>query len=160
MKRLKKELSEKEYGKLKGAMWALRKKDADLRSDEREVLRRVFRHSPLLKTAHELCGELTYIFNRLISKDKAEKEIGIWSEPVRLFGTDCSETFLLTLERRIEEISNYFIERQTSGFVEGLNNRIRVIKRRCYGIFNVKHLFQRIFIDIEGYSLFGCHGEI
>lgn len=160
MKRLKKELSEKEYGKLKGAMRALGKKDSDLRSDGREVLRRVFRHSPLLKTAHELCGELTYIFNRLISKDKAEKEIGIWSELVRLFGTDCSETFLLTSERRIEEISNYFIERQTSGFVEGLNNKIKVIKRRCYGIFNVKHLFQRIFIDIEGYSLFGCHGEI
>ncbi len=32
MKRLKKELSEKEYGKLKGAMRALRKKDSDLTS--------------------------------------------------------------------------------------------------------------------------------
>ena len=31
MKRLKKELPEKEYGKLKGAMWALRKKDSELR---------------------------------------------------------------------------------------------------------------------------------
>ncbi|HAO19487.1 MAG TPA: hypothetical protein DCQ37_02690 [Desulfobacteraceae bacterium] len=40
-----------------------------------------------------------------------------------------------------------------------LNNKIRVIKRRCYGIFNVRHLFQRIFIDMEGYSLFGCRGE-
>jgi transposase len=160
MKRLKKKLPEKEYKKLKGAMWALRKKDSELRSDEREVLRRVFRYSPLLKTAHELCGELTYIFNRLISKDKAKKEIGIWSELVRLFGMDCFETFLLTLERRIEEISNYFIERQTGGFVEGLNNKIKVIKRRCYGIFNVKHLFQRIFIDIEGYSLFGFRAEI
>ncbi|MCP4397169.1 MAG: transposase [bacterium] len=26
------------------------------------------------------------------------------------------------------------------GFVEGLNNKIKVIKRRCYGIFNVNHL--------------------
>lgn len=60
----------------------------------------------------------------------------------------------------MEEITDYFIGRQTGGFAEGLNNKIRVIKRRCYGIFNVKHLFQRIFIDIEGYSLFGCRGEI
>ncbi|MGZ8173611.1 transposase [Methylobacter sp.] len=29
------------------------------------------------------------------------------------------------------EITNYFIQRQSSGFVEGLNNKIKVIKRRC-----------------------------
>ena len=52
------------------------------------------------------------------------------------------------------EIANYFIDRQTSGFVEGLNNKIKVIKRRCYGILNVKHLFQRIHLDLSGYALF------
>jgi transposase len=160
MKRLKKKLPEKEYKKLKGAMWALRKKDSELRSDEREVLRRVFRHSPLLKTAYELCDDLTYIFNRRISKKKAGKEIGIWAELVRLNGLNCFKNFLATLEKRTEEITNYFIERQTSGFAEGFNNKIKVIKRRCYGIFNLNHLFQRIFIDMEGYSLFGCRAEI
>jgi transposase len=160
MRRLKKKLPEKEYEKLKGAMWALRKKDSEPRSDEREVLRRLFGHSPLLKTAYELCEEPTYIFDRGISKNKAEKEMGIWADVVRLFGMKCSESFLPTSEKRMEEITNYFTERQTSGFAEGLNNRIKVIKRRCYGIFDVRHLFQRIFIDPEGYSLFGCRGKI
>ena len=160
MKRLKKKLPDKEYKKLKGAMWALRKNESELRSDESEVLRRLFRHSPLLKTAYELCGELTYIFNRRISKDKAKKEIGIWAELVRLFGMNLFESFISTLEKHMEEITNYFSERLTGGFVEGLNNKIKVIKRRCYGIFNVRHLFQRIFIDMEGYSLFGCRGKI
>jgi transposase len=54
----------------------------------------------------------------------------------------------------MNEIANYFINRQTSGFVEGLNNKITVIKRRCYGILNVKHLFQRIHLDLSGYALF------
>ena len=36
---------------------------------------------------------------------------------------------------------NYFVNRNTSGFVEGLNNRIKMIKRRCYGIFNIGHLY-------------------
>jgi len=160
MRRLKKELPEKEYGKLKGAMWALRKKNYELRIDETEVLSRVFRYSPLLKKAYELCEELTYIFNRPISKKKARKEIGIWAESVRLNGLNCFKNFLKTSEKRMEEITNYFVGRQTSGFAEGLNNKIKVIKRRCYGIFNVRHLFQRIFIDIEGYSLFGCNSEI
>jgi hypothetical protein len=29
-----------------------------------------------------------------------------------------------------------------------------VIKRRCYGILKVGHLFQRLYLDLEGYRLF------
>jgi transposase len=46
------------------------------------------------------------------------------------------------------------LERHSSGFVEGLNNKIKVIKRRCYGILNAKHLFQRIYLDLFGYKLY------
>jgi transposase len=38
--------------------------------------------------------------------------------------------------------------------VEGPNNQLKVLKRRCYGLFNLSHLFQRIFLDLEGYRLF------
>ena len=54
----------------------------------------------------------------------------------------------------MDDITNYFLDRQTSGFVEGLNNKIKIIKRRGYGILNVKHLFQRILLDLAGYALF------
>ena len=49
------------------------------------------------------------------------------------------------------------IERQTSGFVEGLNNKIKVMKRRCYGIYNLKHMFQRLHLDISGYQLYAIN---
>jgi len=61
---------------------------------------------------------------------------------------------LSTLDKRLDEITNYFVARKNSGFVEGLNNKIKVVKRRCYGIFNVGHLFQRLFIDLTGYEKF------
>ncbi len=67
-----------------------------------EVLRRLFRQSTVLKTAYGLREELTYIFNRMISKDKAEKEIGIWSGVVRFFGMNLFENFLSMLEKHIE----------------------------------------------------------
>jgi transposase len=54
-----------------------------------------------------------------------------------------------------EEITNYFTGRQTSGFVEGLNTKLKVLKRRCYGITNLKHLYQRVFLDLNGYAQFG-----
>jgi transposase len=52
-------------------------------------------------------------------------------------------------------ITNYYVDINSSGFVEGLNNKIKVLKRRCYGITNVKHLFQRLHLDISGYAIFG-----
>ncbi|MEE4376289.1 MAG: transposase, partial [Candidatus Competibacteraceae bacterium] len=55
----------------------------------------------------------------------------------------------------LDEITNYFLDRQTSGFVEGFNNKIKVLKRRCYGLFNLTHLFQRLQLDLNGYQLFG-----
>jgi hypothetical protein len=38
--------------------------------------------------------------------------------------------------------------------VEGFNTKLKVLKRRCYGIFNLNHLFQRLYLDLEGYRLF------
>ncbi len=43
--------------------------------------------------------------------------------------------------------------------LEGLNNKIRVLKRRCYGLFNLGHFFQRQFLDLEGYRLFAAAGN-
>ncbi|MCP3943458.1 MAG: ISL3 family transposase [Desulfobacteraceae bacterium] len=152
--RLKKELPKKEYGKLKGAMWALRKKEEKLTDEEKQVLECLFGHSPELKKAYDFCRELTDIFEDDISKSEAARKIRIWKIRVRTSGLKCFDGFLKTLEKWSDEITNYFINRQTSGFVEGLNNKIKVIKRRCYGITNTDSLFRRIFLDIRGYSLF------
>jgi len=54
----------------------------------------------------------------------------------------------------VDLIANYFIKRQSSGFVEGLNNKLKVLKRRCYGLRNVVRLFQRLTLDLEGYRRF------
>ena len=111
-------------------------------------------HSPLLETSYKLSKELTYILNEDRQRSRAKRKIHAWINRVKQSGLGCFNTFLSTLEERMEEILNYFIHRQTSGFVEGLNNKIKVIKRRCYGILNPDHLFQRILLDLSGYSLF------
>ncbi len=154
LKRLKEELSEEEYKKLKGAMWAIRKKKEKLSEENDEVLRCLFNHSPKLKEAYDLSNDLTDIFEEDISKSAARPKIRSWVKRVRKSGLKCFDRFIKTLEKYMDQITNYFINGHTSGFVEGLNNKIKVIKRRCYGILNVKHLFQRIYLDLEGYSLF------
>jgi len=154
MKRLKKELSEEECKKLKGIMWMLRKDVNELTDEELEVLKCLFQHSPILELAYKLCNELTAIFKDDISKSVATHKIDGWKKRVKESSLNCFNKFLSTLDKYMDKITNYFINRQTSGFVEGLNNKIKVIKRRCYGILNTKHLFQRIYLDLEGYSLY------
>jgi transposase len=64
-------------------------------------------------------------------------ELGAWIKDVQALGLSCFDSFVGTLQKWMDEISNYFIQRQSSGFVEGLNNKIKVIKRRCYGIYDL-----------------------
>jgi len=139
LKRLKKELHEEDYAKLKGAMWALRKKEEHLTPQDKEVLSAVFEYSPNLKQAYDLRNRLTDIFDQNINKGEASNLIQAWIQNVKSSELSCFDKFIGTLNNNWHEILNYFYHRQrkNSGFIEGLNNKIKVIKRRCYGIFNI-----------------------
>jgi len=108
-----------------------------------------------LKLAYALSQELTAIFNQTLSRRQAQHNIKVWRKRVKASDLTCFKGFLKTLGKYLKDILNYFLDRHTSGFVEGLNNKIKVMKRRCYGILNVDHLYQRIYLDLEGYTRFG-----
>ena len=154
--RLKKELSEEEYQKLNGSFRAFRKNAKDLNKEERKTLRRFFEHSASAQKAYILREQLTAIFNMNLSKRQAHSRILHWIQKVHKSGLHCFDDFLKLLNTWWQEITNYFIQRENSGFVEGFNNKVKVLKRRCYGIFNLKHLFQRIYLDLHGYRLFAA----
>ncbi len=44
------------------------------------------------------------------------------------------EPLVQNLYKWLEEISNNFVELETRGFIEGLNNKTKLIKRRFFGI--------------------------
>jgi transposase len=114
----------------------------------------LFKHSPRLKEAYDLRDQLTAIFDQNISRTHANRLLNGWVARVKRSEVRCFDTFIETLLSRKDEITNYFLERHSNGFVEGLNNKIKVIKRRCYGILNAKHLFQRSYLDLFGYKLY------
>jgi transposase len=155
LKRLKQDLPKQEYVALKGVLWAFRKRPQDLSAEEQTVLNRLFTYSPAAEQAYILREQLSDIFEERQTKAEAEQAIQAWSQQVREWEVKAFEPFLTTLENWRDEITNYFLERQTSGFVEGFNNRIKVLKRRCYGIFDVKRIFQRLTLDLRGYERFG-----
>jgi transposase len=155
LKRLKRALPKAEYAEITGAMWPFRKQPGDRKPEERDLLARLFTYSPKIEAAYHLREDLTDLFERDYTKAGAKCAIRAWCTRVRRSGLAAFESFLGTLDRWMEEITNDFQGRQTSGFVEGFNNRVKVLKRRCYGLFNVGSLFQRLTLDLHGSQLFG-----
>ena len=134
----------------------------DLSQEERKVLQCFFAHSTLAKQAYALRERLTAIFDTNLTKKQAQAKIRSWQRQVQKSGLKCFEAFLKLLQAWWDEITNFFIQRESNGFVEGFNNKVKVLKRLCYpgtarqgkcGIFNLQHLFQRISLDLQGYRL-------
>jgi transposase len=154
LRRLKQALSAEDYRQVKGAMWALRKPKEQWTDEDNDGRVCLFDHSSCLKMAYELCAELTVIFDTQMSQKEGKQQLQEWMQKIRASQLHCFDSFVATLEHWLDDIANYFIDRHTSGFVEGFNNKLKVLKRRCYGILNVTHLFQRVQLDLYGYSLF------
>lgn len=154
LKRLHKELPKESTNPFKKSLWPFRKRPADLESSEQERLDALFAHSPALKQAYTFRDELTTIFDTTRSKAAGVRRIKAWRKRVAASGLRCFDAFLSLVDRWLSLIANYFRHRQSSGFVEGLNTKLKVLKRRCYGIYNLGHLFQRITLDLQGYRQF------
>ena len=135
-------------------MRAFRKNAKDLNKEERKTLRTFFEYSVSAKRAYDLREQLTAIFDMNLSKKQAQAKNLRWIQQVQNSKLHCYDNFLKLLRAWQEETTNYFIYYENSGFVEGFDNKVKVLKRRCYGIFNLKHLFQRIYLDLSGYHLF------
>ena len=154
MARLKKELSEDEYGKLEGMMWILRQQHECLTESDKIKLNLLYKNSPILKKAHSYALRLTHIFNTHCKRKSGVAKINRWIMSVERSGLDCFDNFLKTLKKYLPYIANYFKGRKSSGFVEGLNNKIKVAKRRCYGLAKAESLFQRLFLDLQGFDCY------
>ena len=98
--------------------------------------------------------ELSGIFDSHITPEVAKEKIQEWILTVTSSDLTCFNGFIKTLIGYQEQITNYFINRNNSGFVEGFNNRVKVLKRRCYGLSSVTRLFQRLIVDTLGIDRF------
>ena len=134
-------------------MWALRKSPQQQSETEKQVLSRLFNHSASLKVSYQLSEALTKILNTKTSRSGGIRRLRNWISRVNESDARCFDTFIKTLKKWMPEVANYFTHRESSGFVEGFNNRIKVLKRRCYGIVDRKHLYQRISLDLSNWLL-------
>ena len=110
---------------------------------------KLFEQTPVLASASVPRTLLTSIFEQTPDRATAQTRLRLWTEQVKASGLHCFDKFLDTLHHWQNEILNYFAGRHPSGFVEGLNNKLKLLKRRCLGLDDPTELFRRLWLDIE-----------
>ena len=129
-------------------MWEFRRRPQELSPEETAKLEGLFAKLPRLRPLYEFRVRFQAIFDTAYGRRKAHRDL------VELFLDMMAEFpeldgFVRTFEAWQEEILNYFDARQTSGPVEGINNKARVIIKRSYGLKCADSLWTRIVLDLN-----------
>ena len=135
---------------LKGCRWLLVKNAVDLTAEEQAKLAAMFVVSPTLQRLHELKEAFRTIFETAAEPVSAAEQLAGWIAEVEQSGLRQVRKFVTTLRRWWDVIVYYFHERLTSGFVEGMNNKIKLIKRRGFGYRNFDHFCLRVLCECDG----------
>ena len=138
--------SQKKEQKLQGikkSKYPLLKKKEALNETDKEKLKELKTVAPELIAVYQAKEKLRDIFESKITRDEAFWKIVEWTESsYKYFPKSCH-----TLKRWIDEILAYFDNRTTQGVVEGINQKIKLIKRRAYGLTNFDNFRRRVLLN-------------
>ena len=90
--------------------------------------------------------ELQNIFNADLSRQEAQKLLDQWIEVAQKINHTALNRFINTFNSWKNDIVNYFETRYSNGIVEGINNKIKTIKRNVYGFRNFQNLRARMIV--------------
>ena len=88
------------------------------------------------------------IFDTAPDVATAEVQLAELRQRTEALGLDFSK-FWTTYDNWKTGILNYFDGRYTSAAVEGINNKARVITKRCYGVKSSDTLWNRLILDLN-----------
>jgi len=138
--------------KYKGYRWVLVKNEDNMTDEDMLKLKKMMKDCPELKRLYELKVEFQNIFDHTRKVKVADKKLRKWEEKVKELYDIEMEKFLKLLKNWREWILNYFVSNKvTNAFVEGMNNKIKVIKRMGYGYRNKMNFRRKVLVEC-GYN--------
>jgi transposase len=127
---------------LKKSKYVLLKNETDLSEEQKTKLVQVKDVSPTLKLMHELKEKLRKIFEQTNNWLVGLFKLGRWLSGAKKYFPDSQNTII----RWLDEIIAYFDYKTTSGVVEGINNKLKLIKRSAYGFRNFENFRVRCLL--------------
>ena len=125
-----------------------RRRPEDLKAEQTKGLEDLFEKVPTLGVIYHLRWQATQIFDTAENRSEAAKSLDEWIAEARATELDW-EPFITMLKNHWDGILAYFDDRRSSGPVEGINNKIRTIMRRGYGLHKMTTLWTRVLLDVN-----------
>jgi len=124
----------------RGSKFLLLRNRSDLNAEQVLKLALVLERSPCLKIAYEMKEEFRQIYETSRTVKSGRNRLEDWLRSAQLFYADA----VSTIRNHLDGICNYFLSRTSSGVMEGINNRIKLIKRQGYGFSNFDNFRTRL----------------
>lgn len=129
---------------LKGLRYLLLKNNKNLTDNDKVRLEKLKVTHPHLYCVCQLRQELHDWYETDTTPQHAAVALNNWVEKALTLGFVPLNNFCKTLTNWKPEILNFFLNRITSGFVEGMNSKIMLLKPIAFGIPNFSHFRFRI----------------
>jgi transposase len=123
--------------------YAILKNEKDLNDKQKDKLAEVQNISSRLKIMHQLKEEFREIFEKQETWTDGLLGLGKWISKSQKYFVNSQST----IYRWFDEILAYFDNRTTSGVVEGINNKLKLIKRSGYGFTNFENFRNRCLLN-------------
>jgi transposase len=149
-RKAKKEGHEALYQALKGSRWVLLKNRRALTPEQETQLCTILSVSAELRTIYLLKEEFRTICNKITDRTRAQRFLWAWTGKALVTRSRYLVRFVKTLRNWWHEFLNYFDDRVTQGFVEGINRAIRGIINRAYGFRNFDNFRLQVLVECGG----------
>lgn len=133
------------FDSLKGSKYTLLKAENNLSDQQKEKLKQVKEASPLIEIMHSLKEEFHFLFEHSQNLGEGTLELIDWLKKAQPY----YKKSVATIKRWLAEIVGYFEQRTTNGIVEGINNKLKLLKRSGFGF--------KSFINFELRALLSWH---
>jgi len=120
---------------------------------EKERLEEALQLNKPLAIAYYLKEDLRSIWSQ-DSKENADKQISAWIEKAEVSEIQQLKAFAKTLANHRKGILSYYDFRISTGPLEGMNNKIKTMKRQAYGFRDMEFFKLRILAIHEAKHVF------
>ncbi len=146
-RKAKKEEQEALYQALKGSRWVLLKNRHELTPEQEAQLCTILAVSNELRVIYLLKEEFRTICDKITDRARAQRFLWAWAVKALATGSQYLMRFVKTLRNWWHEFLNYFNDRVTQGFVEGINRAIRGIINRAFGYRNFDNFRLQVLVE-------------
>ena len=136
-------LSQRFQRYFKRSRYLLMKKLENLTEAEMDQLALMFEIAPRLADAYRIKNEFLTVI-RSKSSQEGKQRLADWLDSVEVMELPEFQNCTTAYHNWFQEILNSMDVSWTNGYIEGCNNKIKVLKRTCYGMRNFNNFRKRI----------------